>query len=327
MLSTPSDYAQSSGRGSTGSSNSSRRRRRKKRNEVTDFQMFLIDGINNDYIAPEKIEAPGCPKRFVLIVKRRQQYKVKVKIASGAWEPEVNSYRWYHVELLIDGQHIRRWFIPKPPDGGNVEHTFDADPLGRPFFFDTRHDGSNGPKDQVEDSDEVGQICVRFRRAKTFSLAEREFSRRKRPRRNHDFHKDNKFNLREAQKKRMDLDTKLKKSTMRTIFGDSNDSYHHHPRNRRSGGLPPAKVIDEEDIVAECSTMYDSAEAFERRNWISPVVQTQFRKYYVNRNWAVEVHAYNENRNVDHGVCDLTGGTEIWKDSQRSDVKDEIVLD
>jgi len=216
----------------------------------------LIDGINNDYIAPEKIEAPGCPKRFVLIVKRRQQYKVKVKIASGAWEPEVNSYRWYHVELLIDGQHIRRWFIPKPPDGGNVEHTFDADPLGRPFFFDTRHDGSNGPKDQVEDSDEVGQICVRFRRAKTFSLAEREFSRRKRPRRNHDFHKDNKFNLREAQKKRMDLDTKLKKSTMRTIFGDSNDSYHHHPRNRRSGGLPPAKVTsrekDFEKIVFFC---------------------------------------------------------------------------
>ena len=45
--------------------------------------------------------------------------------------------------------------------------------MGRKFYFDTRHDGTNGTKDQIADSDEVGQICVRFRRAKTFSLAER----------------------------------------------------------------------------------------------------------------------------------------------------------
>jgi len=285
--------------------------------------MFLMDGATEDYIAPEKIEAPGCPKRFVLVVKQRQEYKVKVKIASGAWEPEVNSYRWYHVELLIDGNHVRRWFIPKPPDGGNVEHVFAADPMGRKFYFDTRHDGTNGAKDQIADSDEVGQICVRFRRAKTFSLAEREFSRRKRPRRNHDYHKDNKFTLREAQKKRMDLDTKLKKSTMRTIFGDSDDHYHHHPRQRGGGRLPPAKVIDEEDIVAECSTMYDSAEAFERRNWINPVTQKQFRKYYSNRKWSVEEESFQENQSTDHGVCDLTSGQEIWFDRRRAGIKNE----
>ena len=35
------------------------------------------------------------------------------------------------------------------------------------FIFDTRHDGTEGPSEHIEDADEVGQIKVQFRRAET----------------------------------------------------------------------------------------------------------------------------------------------------------------
>lgn len=280
--------------------------------------MFLMDGNTGQYITPRKVEAQGCPKRFVLIVEENQPYKIKVSISPGAWDREVNTYTWYEVELLIDGQHITRRFIEKPGHGGEMEHTFDKDPAGRSFIFGSRHDGTRAGYDHIEDSDEVGQIVVRFRRARSISLAEQESMRRKRQRRNYDFHKDNEHKLREAQKKKMDLDTKLKKSTMRTTFGGST----REPRRRRGGfgSAPPATVVDQLDVVAECSTMYDNAAAFERRGWINPLMDESFREYFPGRDWEAELREYARNQQIDHGFCDLTGEAPQWQASRSTGI-------
>lgn len=196
-------------------------------------------------------------------------------------------------------------FIQKPPDAGIATHEFDADPSGRCFFFDTRHDGSRGPSDHIEDEDEVGQIVVRFRKARTVNTYEEHT--RKRVRRNHDYHRDSQFKIREAKKKRMDIVTKEKKSTMRTIFGKATRQPRHRSGGSSGGGRgPPAKIVDGEHVVAECSTMYDSAQAFELRNWINPLLKERFRKYFPDRNFQAEEEEYLNNQRKQTLECDLT---------------------
>jgi len=308
-------------RSRTSTSTRGSRRSRKRREEVSDFQMFLMDNSTNEYITPEKIDARGAPKRFVLIIQQDQPYKVKIKISSGAWE--TNSFNWFHVELLIDGQHITRRFLQRPYGDEPVEFCFDSDPAGRSFIFDSRHDGSEGPSDHIEDKDEVGQIVVRFRRAA--AIRDRDRNQKKRFRRNHDFHANSQFQIREADKKRMDITTKEKKSTMRTKYGPSQRNFDRSQRGRHSSG-PPAKVIDEDDIVAECSTMYDSAEAFELRNWINPLLHHKFRKYFPGRDFDDEERIYYENQQKVAFECDLTGERAVWGE-KKSSVKREANYD
>lgn len=285
----------------------SRRSGRAQKNTVNEFQMFIVDAETGDYITPEKVDAPSAPKRYVLVVAKDGEFKVKVKIFPGAWDHDINAYDWYQVQLLIDGQHISRRFLQRPFESTPIEFTFDSDPLGRPFIFDTRHDGTEGPSEHIEDEDEVGQIKVRFRRAETVRR-DSGHHQHKRRRRNHDFHKDNQFNIREASKKRMDIQTKEKKSTMRTVFGKSTRERPSGRRGGSSGGGPPARVVHGEDdtVVAECSTMYDSAAAFELRNWINPLLNEKFRKYFPNRNFDREMQIYSRNQKKITAVCDLT---------------------
>merc|ERR550519_2967098 len=96
---------------------------------------------------------------------------------------------------------------------------------------------------------------------------------------------------------------------MRTIFGKATRS--RNSGGRRGGGYgggPPARVIrgEEDSVVAECSTMYDSAAAFELRNWINPLLNEKFRRYFPNRNFENEMRIYLKNQKKTKQVCDLT---------------------
>lgn len=266
-----------------------------------------MNGDTGEYITPEKVDAPSAPKRYVLVVPQGAEFKVRVKIFPGAWDNEINAYDWYEVELIIDGQHITRRFLQRPYGNDAVEYTFDSDPLGRTFIFDTRHDGTEGSADHIEDADEVGQIKVRFRRAQTVHR-DSSYHAHKRRRKNHEYHKDSQFKLREADKVNMDIRTKEKKSTMRTVFGKATREPRRGGRRSGYGGGPPARVVhgEENSVVAECSTMYDSAAAFELRNWINPLLNEKFRKYFPGRNFEEEMRIYTMNQKKTKAVCDLT---------------------
>jgi len=274
--------------------------------------MILIYSDSEEFITPEKINARGSPKRYVCIIEKGRKYKVKVTVSNNAWNPGVNSYQWYHVELLIDGQHVGRRFIEKPVNN-EASFTFDREPGGGEFIFDNRHDGVDGPVDHIPDSDEVGQIVVRFRRARSISYAEREDHRYTRSRRNRDYHSSQRFEIREQSKKHMDLRTKEKKGTMRTIFGNRHRADRIDRGRHGYRSLPPAKVVDFEDVVAECSTMYDSAEAFELRGWINPCKEARFQKYFKKVDWEERMRIYTENQMKNAEVCDLTGDSPIWE--------------
>eukprot|EP00494_Astrolonche_serrata_P009007 UN09056 len=79
---------------------------------------------------------------------------------------------------------------------------------------------------------------------------------------------------------------------MRTTFGTPAFS---HSRSGRIGA-PPARLIgggarlgeEDESLVAQCKIMYDSAEAFERRNWFNSLVDLQFRRYFPDRDYKSE---------------------------------------
>eukprot|EP00494_Astrolonche_serrata_P017035 UN17210 len=113
--------------------------------------------------------------RNILIVEAGTRYKVKVKIGPRAWKSETNKYQWYYVELLIDGQHVRRRFLQKPDNQSAVSHVFDMDTSNRPFEFNLRHEfDENRGYDNIKDDDKVGMIQINFGRAMGLSNFERD---------------------------------------------------------------------------------------------------------------------------------------------------------